>query len=257
MALKKIPFDLETAKKIQAGDIAGKMYVSDDTHNKIRLICTDRKSALGKIIALEEDKLGTEWVVECNLKGEFLVTMPSSDQYATTRCIVLEVPDNEPQNFIDSESLFDKWGYIQGSLNKWFKEKALKNNVKISDNDLIHYAGEFFTWLRETRLIFNFQWNKLEELNKYAEEHIMDPSWSNKARHDIKQIFGIKISKHEFKPFDKVIVRNNDGCAWIVDIYSHPAINGKHWCIGGLCKYILPFEGNEHLLGTTDKPKEE
>lgn len=60
------------------------MYVSNDTHNKIRLICTDRKSAFGKIVALEEDKIGMEWVVECNLKGEFLATMPSSEQYPTT-----------------------------------------------------------------------------------------------------------------------------------------------------------------------------
>lgn len=95
MKTKIIPFDLETALKIQAGEIEGKMYVSDDTHNKIRLICTDRKSAFGKIVALEEDKIGVEWIVECNLNGEFLATMPSREQYSTTRCIVLEVLDND------------------------------------------------------------------------------------------------------------------------------------------------------------------
>ena len=98
MKTKIIPFDLETAMKIQTGEIEGKMYVSDNTHNKIRIICTDRKTAFGKIVTLEENKTGAEWIVECNLKGEFLATtILSSEQYVTTRCIVLEVPDNKPQ----------------------------------------------------------------------------------------------------------------------------------------------------------------
>lgn len=102
MKTKIIPFDLETAKKIQAGEIEGKMFVSDDTHNKIRIICFDRKASFPKIVALEEDKMGVEWIRECNELGQFMApigiresTQVSND--TISRGIILEVPDNEPQ----------------------------------------------------------------------------------------------------------------------------------------------------------------
>ena len=102
MKTKTIPFDLETAKKIQAGEIEGKMFVSDDTHNKIRIICFDRKASFPKIVALEEDKMGVEWIRECNELGQFMApigiresTQVSND--TISRGIILEVPDNEPQ----------------------------------------------------------------------------------------------------------------------------------------------------------------
>lgn len=62
----------------------------------------------------------------------------------------------------------------------------------------------------------------------------------------------------EFKPFDKVLVRNSFG-SWYPDLYSH--YNGSshktitdHYCND---KDILPYEGNEHLLGTNEEPEEE
>lgn len=65
----------------------------------------------------------------------------------------------------------------------------------------------------------------------------------------------------QFKPFDKVLVRNeyNDGNKWTVDLYSHYS-DDHHVCVGmPLAKDndILPYEGNEHLVGTTDEPEEE
>lgn len=60
--------------------------------------------------------------------------------------------------------------------------------------------------------------------------------------------------KHEFKPFlpfDKVLVK--DGAVWICALFSHIA-NGYYICGGRSFKYCLPYEGNEHLVGTTDDP---
>lgn len=65
----------------------------------------------------------------------------------------------------------------------------------------------------------------------------------------------------QFKPFDKVLVRTeyNDGNKWNVDLYSHYS-DDHHVCVGMLLvedNDILPYEGNEHLVGTTDEPEEE
>lgn len=63
---------------------------------------------------------------------------------------------------------------------------------------------------------------------------------------------------HKFKPFDKVLVRDNDHCRWTIDFYSY-YIKGCQFpyktLAGGYCQCI-PYDGNEHLVGTTNKPEE-
>lgn len=62
---------------------------------------------------------------------------------------------------------------------------------------------------------------------------------------------------HEFKPFDRVLVRDNNHCRWTIDFYSY-YIKGCQFpyktLAGGYCQCI-PYKGNEHLIGTTDKPE--
>ncbi len=64
-------------------------------------------------------------------------------------------------------------------------------------------------------------------------------------------------SKHQLKPFDKVLVRDSDDCNWVCDIFSH--LEEKEGCIfaciGTWWRQCIPYEGNEHLLGTKNKPE--
>lgn len=66
--------------------------------------------------------------------------------------------------------------------------------------------------------------------------------------------------EHEFKPFDKVLVRNSKGEVWKPDIflYIHKEmiLDNEYRCAGGLWEKCIPYEGNEHLVGTTDMPEE-
>lgn len=57
-----------------------------------------------------------------------------------------------------------------------------------------------------------------------------------------------------FKPFDKVLVRNYDDTVWSANYFSHyKDNNGYHYvCIDNSYIFCIPYEGNEHLLGTTD-----
>ena len=151
MKTKIIPFDLETAKKIQAGKVEGKVKTRDG--HKVRIVLWDKKDEDGYVILALIDKPGTEYVASYTLNGEI------TKGYEEELDLVLEVPDNEPQ----------------------------------------------------------------------------------------------------FKPFDKVLVRNDINCIWQPSIFSYQL---------GDCFYtvssfpykkesIISYEGNEHLVGTTDKPKEE
>lgn len=61
--------------------------------------------------------------------------------------------------------------------------------------------------------------------------------------------------KCPFKPFDKVLVRNIKEQLWRADYFSHYEENYEDFpyaCIDNSYHYCIPYEGNEHLLGTTD-----
>lgn len=61
-------------------------------------------------------------------------------------------------------------------------------------------------------------------------------------------------SKHEFKPFDKVLVRNSNSSIWVPRLYSYRR-NGAHYAQDGIqYQQVIPYEGNEHLVGTTVNP---
>lgn len=57
----------------------------------------------------------------------------------------------------------------------------------------------------------------------------------------------------ELKPFDKVLVRNNDDDEWVCDIFSHIDELAFYYCVGTSWEQCIPYESNEHLLGTTNK----
>ena len=60
----------------------------------------------------------------------------------------------------------------------------------------------------------------------------------------------------EFKPFQKVLVRDYNDEAWTANIYSHRDDNSTyiHRTVGDVSwRYCIPYEGNECLLGT-DEP---
>lgn len=65
----------------------------------------------------------------------------------------------------------------------------------------------------------------------------------------------------KYKPFDKVIIKSRIDEYWSCDLYSHlDKDTGMHETInlvGLKDNEILPYEGNEHLVGTTDEPDKE
>lgn len=64
-----------------------------------------------------------------------------------------------------------------------------------------------------------------------------------------------KPKEPEFKPFDRVLVRDYDSDVWTAHLYSHRDENLAYihrTVSGGGYHQCTPYEGNEHLLGTTE-----
>ena len=63
-----------------------------------------------------------------------------------------------------------------------------------------------------------------------------------------------------FKPFDKVLVRDDINEKWIPSIFGcyedEVDKDFPYVCLNGRYCYCIPYEGNEHLLGTPSKPKD-
>jgi hypothetical protein len=64
-----------------------------------------------------------------------------------------------------------------------------------------------------------------------------------------------KFDIHSLKPYDKVLVKNGDGC-WYPSLVSYVNSSGSVCIIDAtyIADYAIPFEGNEHLIGKFDDP---
>lgn len=60
-----------------------------------------------------------------------------------------------------------------------------------------------------------------------------------------------KFNINTLRPFDKVLMRSSNAREWVATFYSHYS-NNKFYGCGMCCDQCIPYEGNEHLLGTTD-----
>ena len=66
-----------------------------------------------------------------------------------------------------------------------------------------------------------------------------------------KQILDLK--EYQFKPFEKVLVRDSYDDVWRASFFSHIKENGGRYVTTYVTwKFCIPYEGNEHLLGTTN-----
>ena len=67
-----------------------------------------------------------------------------------------------------------------------------------------------------------------------------------------KQIVDIK-KEHQFKPFEKVLVRDSYDDMWRASFFSHiKEDDGRYVTTCLTWRFCVPYKGNEHLLGTTN-----
>ena len=136
----------------------------------------------------------------------------------------------------------------------------------ISENG-IYFKGigdfVFYDWMIEDQAY------KLKEVDLLKEEvDIKDPKFFTKnfvpftfwkESKVILPIYKVVLPDVTFQPFQKVLVKdiesiNDCFTVWSIDFYSYFDMEShKHRCLGGLWDHCVPYEGNEHLLGTREE----
>lgn len=72
---------------------------------------------------------------------------------------------------------------------------------------------------------------------------------------ELKKLVPNRFDPRTIKPFDKVLVRDDETCIWKADFYSHKEENRTHpfKCVSLIYKCCIPYnEDTKHLVGTTD-----
>lgn len=112
-----------------------------------------------------------------------------------------------------------------------------------SDGFLSYKLGAFGIYNRELRLA-----------TEEEKQQLFDALAKEGKRWDAEKKLIVDLKpKCKFKPFDKVLGRNEKDDVWEAELFSHYREESQYpfCCIGFARKYCIPYEGNEHLLGTT------
>lgn len=252
--LVRVPFEVELAKKITSVDVDGRIIDNDGNH--YRLVCFDLSDDKGKIIGLRKNNDYTETAFTFNDNG-FCVQNPSRELF-------IEIP--EYMTFKDGDIATLGWDREDGEYCEWItilKEIDVdKYNILTED-----YVTVCLRCDAENYFLIDFDcksdganWvRKPTEPEKQKLIDALKASKDPKAKEYLKRFFNIEQKQeYEFKPFDKVLVRDDyKDSKWSCDLFSHKNEDGLYVCIGQIWEKCIPYEGNEHLLGTTDKIEEE
>lgn len=240
----KVPFEVELAKRIHNGECEGNIITREG--KDVRVVCWDKKGGKFPIIALVKKDNEDEETSHFTAHGMFYYGEESAID------LMLEIP--EYMTFKDGDILM-----LQNQYHFVFVYKSelgkYGNYFGITLDDCDSFFDSRITSEHDESII-EFRKANTEEKQKLIDT--LKARKEPKAKEYLKRFFGIEQKqKHEFKPFDRVICRD-DYSEWFVDMFSHVDGNGSFACIGSVWKYCLPYnEQTAHLLGTEKDYKED
>ena len=218
---KRVPFDVELAKKIQSGEIEGRFVTALD-NIEMEILTFNSFDKKYPIIARykDTDSYGVELFEYC-IDGK-----TNSDGVAFWFDLLIELPEEPPK-----------------------PEFKIGDYVEIVDGG---HKGNCGTILSDKMIHY-----RREDVYCY---YVGIPSIGVKA--DIRVQF---LKKKKFKPFDKVLVKRNGGYGDTLGTWT-PAFFQKYVTEYGETQYLasglnwhkcIPYEGNEHLVGTINSQDED
>lgn len=234
-----VSFDLELAKKIQNGEVEGKIV--DDYKTEYEIIKYDAKGIFPLIGVYFNEETSSSFTRSFTIEGRYSGGCPSYDlqlklpwylTYEDGQYVTMESRDinyvliyksyvkgeANPVNYHVLFNMVDKELYFDSCCD----DKVLVKTIRPSLTSEIELMHEL---LREKGKRWNPETKRVEDVKKKPE--------------------------HEFKPFDKVLVKDSDTDIWICDVFDD-----TFYCIRGICNYCIPYEGNEHLVGKTGNSEE-
>lgn len=233
----KIPFDVEMAKRIQNGECEGKIVTRDD--KSVRIVCFDAKQDDPVVALISYDNAER---VKSYAKDGIVFEAGTSPID-----LMLEAP--EYMTFKDGDVIaYDEYPdifFVIGGRSS-LSDETPNYYIKYNKGDLSFGLESSFCRLKDSRLATEEERQKLINALKSSKEP--------QAKVYLKRFFSIEEKPEcEFKPFDKVLVRDLFFKVWYNDIFSFVGKNGKYMCIGNVWDECIPYnEQTEHLLGTTE-----
>lgn len=239
----RIPFEVELAKKISNGEADGKIVTRDGRN--VRIICWDRKNALYPIVALVDDDIEKERYAAYKKNGRWC-----HQGYGDSGLdLILEVP--KYMTFKDGDIVAFGSNNNHVGIFKCLnlEEKTFSSYATLANNVLVFYEP---AWnLINIHIATEEQKQRIVNALKSCEVP--------KAKGCLKKLGIEEKTKYEFKPFDKVLVRDNDNEKWGINLFERYDEEERfpYMCLDECFNQCIPYnEKTAHLLGTTDNYEE-
>lgn len=139
-------------------------------------------------------------------------------------------------NYVTDYAIFESW----------------KNDDYTEFNASIFYSNK--SGFAERKVCTAKLYTKANDILKAKLITFIEQHYNGKYNPETLQVEPVKPTC-PFKPFDKVLVRDDRTQEWCANYFSHYKVYDKDYpyaCIDSCYRYCIPYEGNEHLLGTTD-----
>lgn len=250
----RVPFDVEMANKITNGEVNGNIVTRNGRN--ARVICFDAHSD-DNIVALIEDEKGVEYPKSYVSDGMTLLTGECDCD------LMLEIP--EYMTFKDGDIATLGWKSDNGEFCEWI---TILKSVEVDEINIL--TEDYVTFClkcdEENYFPIDFdctsdgaKWiRKPTETEKQKLVDALKESKDPEAKECLKML-GIEVNpKCEFKPFDKVLVRDYDDGVWKPDIFLNNSDGCNYMCTGSVVwAQCIPYnDQTAHLLGTTDNWEE-
>lgn len=130
------------------------------------------------------------------------------------------------------------------------------------NTDESHANSYVFYNINNNHVSFNIVDRTIRDRNIHLateeeKQQLFDALFAKKGKYwdaEKKEVVDLK-PKDGLKPFDKVLVRDYDNEIWRANLFSNYMSEGSYGCVCSAYKQCVPYEGNEHLLGTRNKVK--
>lgn len=268
------------------------LYVVTDTcdafqvkhHNKVSWFDEDGKLYKEGVLCIYPSKSMRDWEKFSWKKGDVLISdcrfmcifkeWASDDYTKFNGCYFDGMPSTETAKYSKVDNNI-AYGYIRDIENKCggrlnLETLEIEKQTGFKDGDIVVYGKSvaicrriykhtlsFYVSLNEMfGLLFADEMESSEEYRFATEEEkqqLFDALEKEGKAWDAekKQIVDIK-KEHQFKPFEKVLVRDSIDDVWRASFFSHIKENdGSYVTTCVTWKFCIPYIGNESLLGTT------
>lgn len=236
---ERVPFEMKLARCIHRMGCDGRIVTKEG--RPVRIICWDAERD-DRIVALVKDKTGKEDIVSFYENGSYILGEDSESD------LILEIPDKS--KFEDGDYvIFGDSEYI--GIFKSYSEKS----KGLLDCYVVREPNGQLVFNNDTWVICDSRPATFFEIDKLLKS--LYESKDDLAKDYLDKFFCIDT---HFNPKDWVLVRSSLPEQWHLTRFSHLSYNdwlkrALYYCVDSR-GYVncIPYEGNEHLLGTTDNP---